>query len=374
MWIVWLSVVLALYYSSKIFGYLYYWNLQFREESIRKKDHHAEELRLSVIVPFRNEKENLSRVISALENQTFENCEFILVDDHSEDESLRIAQQLCDDKKRFCVTSLPSERWGKKEALQHGISLSSGNIIVTTDADCTMEPGWLEAHASFYLNKQVVMLSGPVVLEGNGGFFSRWQELEFQGLNAIGAACIQADNPTMCNGANLSYRKKVFYEVQGFEDNKHILSGDDEFLMHKIHSHYPGQIGYLNDRNAFVFTRPSPDIRSFLQQRLRWTSKTGFYRKKAITVQLILSYMFIVHIPLFLLLGFWWPFLWPAVMVLFLLKSISEVIFFKTILPFYGKKELLRIFLPAQAIHIAYVTVIGVLGTFVKFSWKGRAQ
>ena len=374
MWIVWLSLVFALYYCSRILLYRRNWTLQFTPKNIINEEYDEAELRVSVIVPFRNERKNLPGLIAALNSQTFEHSEYILVDDHSEDGSLVLAQELCSGNGQFIVTSLSPEKWGKKEALEHGISQASGNIIVTTDADCTMGAEWLQTHARFYLDKEIVMLSGPVVLQGNGAFFSNWQEMEFQGLNAIGAACIQADKPTMCNGANLSYRKNVFHEVRGFDDNKHVLSGDDEFLMHKIHNRYPGQIRYLNDQSAFVFTSPAPDVGSFVQQRLRWISKTAFYRKRAITVQLVLSYLFILHIPLFLLLGFWWPFFLPAGMVLFLLKSLSEIIFFRTILPFYGKQKLLKIFLPAQLIHIAYVCSIGVLGTFVKFSWKGRTQ
>ena len=38
----------------------------------------------------------------------------------------------------------------------------------------------------------------------------------------------------MCNGANLAYERKAFYEVNGFTGIDHIASGDDMLLMHKI--------------------------------------------------------------------------------------------------------------------------------------------
>jgi hypothetical protein len=67
--------------------------------------------------------------------------------------------------------------------------------------------------------------------------------------------------PNMCNGANIAYPKAVFEEVNGFDGNEHIASGDDEFLMHKIAEKYPNQIVFAhyqpnivlpNHRKTFV--------------------------------------------------------------------------------------------------------------------------
>ena len=60
----------------------------------------------------------------------------------------------------------------------------------------------------------------------------------------------------MCNGANLAYEKKVFYEVGGFEGIDKIASGDDMLLMHKIQKIYPDKIGYLKSADVIVKTQP----------------------------------------------------------------------------------------------------------------------
>ncbi len=68
----------------------------------------------------------------------------------------------------------------------------------------------------------------------------------------------------MCNGANLAYKREVFYEVDGFKGIDNIASGDDMLLMHKIWKRYPNQIGYLKAKEAIVETEAAPTWKAFL--------------------------------------------------------------------------------------------------------------
>ncbi len=61
----------------------------------------------------------------------------------------------------------------------------------------------------------------------------------------------------MCNGANLAYERKVFYEVNGFTGIDHIASGDDMLLMQKIAQRFPGKISYLLSKESIVTTQSS---------------------------------------------------------------------------------------------------------------------
>ena len=60
----------------------------------------------------------------------------------------------------------------------------------------------------------------------------------------------------MCNGANLAYEKKAFYEVNGFTGIDNIASGDDMLLMHKIYKQYPERVLFLKSTDAIVQTKP----------------------------------------------------------------------------------------------------------------------
>ena len=86
----------------------------------------------------------------------------------------------------------------------------------------------------------------------------------------------------MCNGANLAYERKLFYEVDGFAGIDHIASGDDMLLMHKIAKKYPGKIYYLKSVDAIVSTHPMQSWKQFFNQRIRWASKATHYDDKRI--------------------------------------------------------------------------------------------
>src|ERR1700741_4803978 len=106
--------------------------------------------------------------------------------------------------------------------------------------------------------------------------------MDFLVLQGITGASVTKKIHSMCNGANLAYEKKIFYEVNGFAGIDHIASGDDMLLMHKIAKIYPGRIGYLKSTEAIVNTQPMATWPDFFNQRIRWASKATHYNDKRI--------------------------------------------------------------------------------------------
>ena len=101
------------------------------------------------------------------------------------------------------------------------------------------------------------MVIGAVRIKPTHSFFSKLQVIEFSSLIASAAATLTLGFPTMCNGANLAYRKTTFVEVNGFDGNAHIASGDDEFLMRKVVKKFGAKsLKFLRDFNAVVTTNP----------------------------------------------------------------------------------------------------------------------
>ncbi|MEI9943927.1 MAG: glycosyltransferase [Chitinophagaceae bacterium] len=96
-------------------------------------------IKISVIIPARNEEENIGKLLNALNEQTYpkESFEIIVVDDHSEDGTTNIVSTF----PRVKLISLKDDNINsyKKKAIETGIAAATGELIVTTDADC--EPG-----------------------------------------------------------------------------------------------------------------------------------------------------------------------------------------------------------------------------------------
>ncbi len=167
-------------------------------------------IKISVIIPARNEEENIGKLLNALNEQTYpkESFEIIVVDDHSEDGTTNIVSTF----PRVKLISLKDDNINsyKKKAIETGIAAATGELIVTTDADC--EPGkkWLQTIVSFQQQKGSVFITAPVVFENNSSLLQIFQALDFLTLQGITGASVYKNIHSMCNGANLAYKRKMY--------------------------------------------------------------------------------------------------------------------------------------------------------------------
>lgn len=329
---------------------------------------------VTVIVPARNEATHIAACVTAILHQNYpaELLELIVVNDHSEDETVALAHAAAAGATNFQLMELkaPLGPAYKKAAVTQAIAAARGALIVTTDADCHMGADWLRTLVAHF-GPDTALVSGPVALESDS-VFGQFQALEFMGLIAVGAAGIAAGQPTMCNGANLAYRKAVFTEVGGFAGIDQIASGDDELLMHKIAALGKYQIRFAQARAAIVYTQAQESWAAFKGQRIRWVSKSTHYKRSEITTTLVLSYLAMLGFPLLLIAGFWDQRLWLLLGIHLGLKMAAEFAVLYPAAVFFGKLRLLMWLPLEQLAHIIYVLWVGVAGNRSSYQWKGR--
>jgi cellulose synthase/poly-beta-1,6-N-acetylglucosamine synthase-like glycosyltransferase len=233
---------------------------------------------------------------------------------------------------------------------------------------------WLATIAEYYEQHQPKMLLAPVTFAEEKSVFEKLQTLEFIGYIGVSAAAVAMKNPLMCNGANLAYEREAFNAVGGYKHNDNLASGDDVFLMLKIKKMFPGSIHFLKSQQAIVQTFAQKSMNDFFQQRKRWLSKRPGYKDFSVIGTALLVYAF----NFFVLLGFLFSFFTAGktflvlFALLFLLKCLSDFIFLYPVAKFFGRRELLWLFLPEQVLVIVYVTLMGIIGSNGKYRWKGR--
>lgn len=328
----------------------------------------------SIIIPFRNEEENIKALIASLGNQNFprECFEVILVDDHSEDSSTELVKTMADAGQISISLLRLQGQSGKKSALLHGIKSAKGSVVITTDADCTVEPNWLRSFASHYELSDVQMVFGPVTFKDESSLFEKIQIIEFASLIGTGASSLALGMPNMCNGANLSFRKASFFEVGGYKDNENIASGDDEFLMHKFASRYGDKVCFNKSRDAIVHTKAHKSAKAFFYQRKRWAGKWRYYASlKTIGLALFIflfNAAFITALALCIINAshyFW-------LLIPLLSKVFLEGFFLYLILKFLKKRLNIALFIFLQFTYPIYVIIFGIAANFGKYTWKGR--
>jgi cellulose synthase/poly-beta-1,6-N-acetylglucosamine synthase-like glycosyltransferase len=328
---------------------------------------------LSVVVALRNEEQNLKRLSSCLAAQKYpsDHFEVILVDDHSTDISFRLAGELMGGIHHRRLISLPAGETGKKAALAKGIALAKGEIIVTTDADCSPPEHWLATLGDAFRNEKTKMVLGTVVVEGGKDFFSRWQTLEFASVIGTGVATFGLGIPTMANGANLSFRKETYDEVDGYRGNEHIASGDDEFLMKKIQKKYSNGLTVLVNQKALVSTLPQPSVNEFIRQRLRWAGKWKV--NSSVVSRSLAVFIFGVQLTW---LALWASLLMPGYLVtgaaIAVGKVAADLLFLLPVFTYLKINVRIIPFLGLQFFYPFYVVFIGLFSSWKGVTWKGR--
>ncbi len=234
--------------------------------------------KFSIVVPFRNERDNLPNLLESIATQEYplDLFEVILVDDESNDGSLELLQRDMDDL-RFKLRIFQNKRISgspKKDAIVTAIPQANHQWILTTDADCKLPPKWLKVYDQFIQQKNPKMICGPVIYPKERSLVANFQFFDGLSLQAATMGSFGWNKPLLSNGANLGYEKSVFLEIGGYEGNDHIASGDDIFLMEKTHRKFPKQVYYLKNKEAAVLTKAEVSWKDVIEQRIRWASKT----------------------------------------------------------------------------------------------------
>ena len=262
----------------------------------------------------------------------------------------------------------------KKRAIEKAVGHARGEIILTTDADCTVPPGWARAMAAQFEGAEVAFVSGPVTyaLREGDGVFVRYQALDFFGLMACAAGGIGMGQPNLANGACAGYRRETFEALGGFSGIDHVTSGDDELLMQKVAYQTPLDVRFCADPAALVRTEPTRSLRAFLHQRKRWASKTSNYPAHlnrmlaglgAFLVLLTLTWVALPAVPA----------LWPWLLGALAVKVAGEAQVARTAIRHFDQGHLLsgyalHVLLQAPQVVLAFGTGLAPGG----FEWKDR--
>jgi len=329
---------------------------------------------ISVIIPARNEEKNISFLLDALSRQTYPKdfFEIIVIDDFSTDNTAEAVKNFPLSNLVLIQPDVLPHLSSKKKSIEAAIKKAKGELIVTTDADCIPTENWLKILHNFYIKNDAAFIAAPVKLLQNKTLLQIFQSLDFLTLQGITAASVSANFHTMCNGANLAYKKQAFENVNGFEGIDKIASGDDMLLMHKIWKEYSGKTFYLKNKDAIVVSQPMLSWKNFFMQRKRWASKTLVYEDSRIVIVLAFVYLLNCLFAALIIASLINHFYWWLVPGFWIMKTIIELPFLYSVSKFYNERRLVKFLFIFQPLHIFYTILVGFISQFGKYEWKGR--
>jgi cellulose synthase/poly-beta-1,6-N-acetylglucosamine synthase-like glycosyltransferase len=322
---------------------------------------------LSFIIPFRNEENNLPKLVKSISIQEgWEFQQYIFVDDHSEDNGVEFLNNWRKKYPKVDISILTNQNnEGKKGAIRTGINSVKNHFIAFTDADCFLSSNWLKTSIDELPSSD--LLIGRVWLKEGNSWFGQWQKMEFSSLQAVTLATTIKGVPFLCNAANLVVRKEVYLKFLNQRKDEAISSGDDIFLL---------EYCILNKKRinynplAFVETKTIENVKDFLNQRIRWFSKTSKYTSWQLNILNGLSGLWAMGN--IILLGLFFLFDGSFYLMMILLKIYLDGQFLWN---FYDKdKQQFSpiVYLSLIFIYPIYLLSILLLSIFYKPTWKGR--
>ena len=343
---------------------------------ISNQKHHV---KISLIVAVRNEVSAIGSLLESLLKQDYppEHFEIIIVDDHSTDETNSIFSEKAANQETDPVLKIftlgQQDGFGKKAALARGIKSSTGELIVITDADCTANSSWISTIAAYYHQYKPQMILGPVQMADDGSVFGKFQSLEFMSLISTASGSCSAGFPLLANGANIAFTRQAFESCGGFSGHLEFPSGDDMFLMMSIKEKFgAGSIRFLKSADAIVKTTAIKGLKPFLQQRMRWVSKSKGYTDPVLIATSILVYIVNVVLLISGISALILPGYYKIFLLIYLAKMIIDFPLMLSFARFQKSVALLWLFPFMEILNAVYTVFIGIVGNSWKYEWKGR--
>jgi glycosyltransferase involved in cell wall biosynthesis len=300
--------------------------------------------------------------------------EIIFVNDNSTDNSVPLLTEFIIKNSNWkLLDNIRKSNSPKKDAIDIAIIYAKHDWIITTDADCEVPKNWLTHFDSFIANNsKVKMVAAPVSYKINHSFLHQFQLLDFLSLIGTTIGSFGIKKPFMCNGANLCYHKKTFIALKGFDGNNNIASGDDVFLLEKFLKKYPKQVHYLKSLESLVLTKPENSLKSLINQRIRWASKTSATKSvfgKLIGIVVFLESLLILWSVIF---GLWLEQSFFVVLLIILLKLLVDYMLLKKTYQFIHQKLGMKTYLLSSLVYPFFIVFVVAKSFFTKVKWKDR--
>ncbi|WOK04619.1 glycosyltransferase [Imperialibacter roseus] len=333
-------------------------------------------LSVSIVIVARNEAASIVSLLGNIKAQTYPGhlLEVILVNDQSDDDTVEKAKSFAADNgmalRVIHLEASVGEGSRKKQAIKAAAALSEADVLVLTDADCNVQPNWVASHINYYKHfEEAKLVFGAFCFKGRN-WASALLNLEAMSLTGVAAITNLIHKPTMCSGANLSYKRELIQELNPFDGNQQIASGDDEFVLHAVKTKYPNGAFYNKDQESLVSTDRPESLGALYHQRRRWAGKWKAYTvpwpRQLAAVVVAGNFVFICLFSFFLIS------LNPVWLMPVALKWLAEFAFSRKISENFNLGGLGQYFVLMEIIYPFYAVFFAIASNFGEYHWKGR--
>ena len=217
---------------------------------------------VSVIVPAYNEEKTIVAAVESMLGSDYPSFEVIVVDDGSTDATGSLLARF---EGRENITILKKMNGGKSSALNAGIAVARGDVILCTDADSLFLPGTLGKFARWFVDPGIHAVCGnDTPLDPRGPLRKLLAVTTHIGTGYVRRALSVLRVIPVISGNACAVRKEFLVKVGGFTD----VWGEDLDLTFKLHR---AGAGIVYDSESLVLCESPGTLRALWKQRIRWT-------------------------------------------------------------------------------------------------------
>lgn len=266
------TILLTKYSLYMIISPWYHVFMKMRQKELQHKRTTTYEPLVSIIIPAWNEEVGLVKTVETILESTYRKIEVVVVNDGSTDSSHERMQAFVAEykkkhryeRKRINIIYHYKENGGKGRALNTGIGLSSGEIIVSIDADCALLPSTIGNFVKYFEDPEVMAAVGNVKIGNQKSLLGTLQYLEFLFSFYFKKTDSLFNTIYIIGGAAGAFRRSIFPTI-GMYSYENITEDID--LSVRIQK-AGMRIVYAED--AVVYTEAASTISGLAAQRLRW--------------------------------------------------------------------------------------------------------
>jgi cellulose synthase/poly-beta-1,6-N-acetylglucosamine synthase-like glycosyltransferase/peptidoglycan/xylan/chitin deacetylase (PgdA/CDA1 family)/spore germination protein YaaH len=222
---------------------------------------------VSVLIPAYNEARVIEESVKRVLASECVRIEVIVIDDGSKDDTSAITRRAFDGDKRVQLLTL--ENGGKARALNQGLELAKGDVIVALDADTQFEPMTIARLARWFADPEIGAVAGNAKVGNRINIVTKWQAVEYvTAQNLERRALDRFDAITVVPGAVGAWRRAALDMVGGYP---HDTLAEDQDLTIAIQRR-----GWLieYDVDAVAWTEAPETFGALAKQRFRWAFGT----------------------------------------------------------------------------------------------------
>ena len=227
---------------------------------------------ISVIIPARNEEQNISQCLKsiAMNNYPQDRFEIIAVNDRSSDKTPDILKTLTKsipNLRALDVDPRNNNIKGKPRAIQTAATVAKGDILLFTDADCIVDPQWIETHAMTYNEENIALTASFTNIKAKR-IFDKIQAVEWIYMHSMASGGIGLNIPLGCFGNNMSVKKSVFEQLGGYNKIRFSVTEDLALLQSVVDKGKKAK--YILSPRSLVTTLPCKSFKEYMSQKKRW--------------------------------------------------------------------------------------------------------